>query len=632
MTRVLAAGLLAAGPLAAAAGPAAADVVEPFGQRYQESLYGDFSTIGNTVTVCPVAPADLAARCAAATRGEGSDTADTFVMRRSDTDGGGDAYGSSTARVRIPEGAEVAYARLYWGGNDGTYRGPSGAPLKRCDSSGADADPSPGDPATTTPRLTVGARAAVPVAIDSMVVDPPDLGGPHYYTGESDVTAAFAGVSGTGAPVEVGVGGVWAPAGKGCVAGWSLTVVHRFPGPDPAEAPERRSVHVHGGHVIQRPASPATTVTVDGFHRSPGRARAGVTAYEGDRSRPGDRFLVGGKSVTGARTGSTDNFFAGEDDGAVSPDLTDNLSLDAKRFDVPEGAVPVGATSAELTFSTSGDTYVPAGLAFSVPVPDLEVTRTAKPRTVKPGDTLTYTITAKNVSGIDHPAVSFADDLTGALDDADYAGDAKADLGEVTYGKPRIGWTGALPAGRTVTLTYSVKVRDLATGDGKLRTAVAVRSPRSNCGEVGEGGEDPACAVTRAVEIPDPAPSTPSASPSTPARSTPPRSTPTPSGDAAPSTPTPAGDTDPAAPGAGPSKRPTAEPTDPAPSPSVTTAVAPAPGPGHGGSAGGTAGGGGSMAETGGDGERLWLLGALAVVLAATGLVAKAAMRGRRIR
>ncbi|MFJ3614759.1 hypothetical protein [Streptomyces hydrogenans] len=77
----------------------------------------------------------------------------------------------------------------------------------------------------------------------------------------------------------------------------------------------------------------------------------------------------------------------------------------------------------------------------------------------------------------------------------------------------------------------------------------------------------------------------------------------------------------------GPAAEPAPGPTDPAPSPSVTTPAPPAPGPGpvHGGT-----GGGGSMAGTGAGGERLWLLGALAVVLGATGLVAKAAMRGHR--
>ncbi|MFD4153987.1 hypothetical protein ACFWR4_14730 [Streptomyces hydrogenans] len=65
---------------------------------------------------------------------------------------------------------------------------------------------------------------------------------------------------------------------------------------------------------------------------------------------------------------------------------------------------------------------------------------------------------------------------------------------------------------------------------------------------------------------------------------------------------------------------PTAPESDPAPAPPAA-----GPGPVHGGT-----GGGGSMAGTGAGGERLWLLGALAVVLGATGLVAKAAMRGHR--
>ncbi|MFE4308924.1 hypothetical protein ACFRR6_23080 [Streptomyces sp. NPDC056891] len=601
LAAVVAVGLTAGSLAFTAAGPAAADVVEPFGKRYDESLYGDFATIGNTVMGCPTAPADLAARCAAAARGQGSDNNNTFVMRRIDAGAPGSAYGSSTGRVRIPAGAEVAYARLFWGGNDGTYKGPSGARLKRCDISGADVERSPGDPTTTAPVIKVGAGAATPVSIDSMVADPADTDGPHYYTGESDVTAAFAGTSGTDA--QVAVGNIWAPNGKGCVAGWSLTVVHRFPGPDPVRAPERRNVYVYGGHVLQRSTSPATTITVDGFHRSGGKARAGVTAYEGDGNTPGDTFLVDGRKVTEAHTGNTDNFFISEDDGAVTPDLVDNLSIDAKAFDIPDGAVPQGATSADLTFSTRGDTYVPSALAFSVPVPDLEITKTASPRTVKPGDTLTYTITAKNVSALDYPNAEFSDDLTGNLDDADYRGDVRTDLGTATYTAPRIGYAGTIPAGKTATVTYSVKIRNPPTGDGRLPNRVEVETPRSNCGD---GSEDPACSATPKLQKPKPTP----------------RPTPTP----VDPTPTPV---DPTPTPVDPTPTP-AEPT-PTPTPAATTPAPPAPGP-HGNAGGGSMAetGGGSMAETGGNGERLWLLGALGLALAATGLVAKAAMRGRR--
>lgn len=583
---------LTAGSLAfTAAGPAAADVVEPFGKRYDETLYGDFTTIGNTVMGCPTAPADLAARCATAAAGQGSDNNNTFVMQRIDAAGTGGGYGSSTGHVKVPAGAEVAYARLFWGGNDGTYKGPSGAQLKRCDISGADVGRSPGDPTTTAPLIKVGAGPAVPVSIDSMVADPADTSGPHYYTGESDVTAAFAGVSGTDA--QVAVGNLWAPNGKGCVAGWSLTVVHKFPGPDPVKAPERRNVYVYGGHVLQRSTSPATTITVDGFRRGPGTVRASVTAYEGDWNTPGDKFLVDGKNVTEAHTGNTDNFFVSEDDGAVSPELVNNLSIDAKAFDLPAGAVPPGASSADLTFSTSGDTYVPSGLAFSVPVPDLEITKTATPRTAKPGDTVTYTITARNISPLDYPNAKFSDDLTGNLDDADYAGDVRTDLGKVSYEKPRIGYAGTIPAGKTATVTYSVKIKDPATGDGRLRNSVEVETPRSNCGD---GSEDPSCGVTPEIEKPKPTPTEPSQSPTV---------DPTP----IPTQPEPSA----SEPSSTPSATVSVLPSSPAP---------PAPGPqgGHGG----------SMAETGGNGERLWLLGALAVALAATGLVAKAAMRGRR--
>ncbi|MEE1815115.1 hypothetical protein PUR59_08815 [Streptomyces sp. SP18ES09] len=510
--RVLAAlGLTAGSLVSAATVPAAADVIEPFGLRYAASLYGDFTTIGNTVVGCPDAPAGPAARCAAATSGRGPDGEGTFVTRRIDAAGTGSAaFGSSTGHVRIPAGARVAYARLSWGGNDGTYRGPGGAPLMRCAPTGADAGRSPGDPTTTAPVLRVGSGAAVPVSLDSVVADPADTAGPHYYTGESDVTAAFAGVSATDA--RVAVGNVWAPSGKGCAAGWSLTVVHAFPGPDPVKAPERRDVRIYGGHVLQRPASPATTITVDGFHRAPGTVRAGVTAYGGDRSTPGDRFLVNGRTVLAPRTGDTDNFFSGENDGALSPRLAHNLSVDAKTFDVPAGVVEPGATTADLAFTTGGDPYVPTGLALSVPVPDLEIPRTATPK---------------------------------------------------REGAPPAPTRSATPKPKSV-LPAPTRTDPAPTGPAPAR------------------------------EEPEPDPKNPSPKPSTP-RGVPAAAPASPEAPVAPSTAT-------------------SSPQPPA---------APAPGPQGARHAG-------SMAETGSSGERLWLLGALAVALAATGLVAKAAMRGRR--
>lgn len=49
-------GLAVASLALSTAGPASADVIEPFGKRYDESIYGDFTTLGNTVMGCPDSP------------------------------------------------------------------------------------------------------------------------------------------------------------------------------------------------------------------------------------------------------------------------------------------------------------------------------------------------------------------------------------------------------------------------------------------------------------------------------------------------------------------------------------------------------------------------------------------------
>ncbi|MFI5661104.1 isopeptide-forming domain-containing fimbrial protein [Streptomyces sp. NPDC051684] len=574
--------------------PASADVVSPFAKRYDESIYGDFKTIGNTVMGCPTDDATMAARCAVAANGEGKDNNNTFNMQRINTAGTTDGYGSSTGRVTVPPGAEVAYARLFYGGNDGTYKGPSGAQMKRCDISGADVDPSPGDPLDAAPAVGVNGAAPTKVSPENLVKDPASTRGPHYYTGEADVTSLFSGVTGTGTPVPVSVGDIWAPTGKGCVAGWSMTVVYKYDSPNETYAPDRRNVYIYGGHVLQRSTSPATRVTVDGFYRTSGTPHASVTAYEGDWNTPGDKFAVGGQNIPEAHTGNTNNFFISEDDGALDPKMVNNLSIDAKEFDVTgsrstraAGAepIPVGSTSTTLDFSTKGDTYVPSALALSVPVPDLEISKTASPAKVEPGDTVTYTVKAKNVSRLPYPNAKFTDDLTENLDDATYNGDAKASIGDVDYTRPKINFTGDIPAGQTATVTYSVKVNDPVSGDGKLTNSVTADTPRTNCEE---GSTDERCGIAPVIEREAPAPSPTSPEP----------------------TPTP-------------TKQPGEQTTEPTPAPSASSHSPQArPTPPNPPSSG-------EMAETGTD-SNLPLYGGLAVALCGLGALILAAVRGRK--
>ena len=57
--------------------------------------------------------------------------------------------------------------------------------------------------------------------------------------------------------------------------------------------------------------------------------------------------------------------------------------------------------------------------------------------------------------------------LAGVLDDASYNGDAVASVGapSPSFSSPTLTWTGDLAIGATVTITYSVTVRDPDPGD-----------------------------------------------------------------------------------------------------------------------------------------------------------------------
>ncbi|MGF0118622.1 DUF7507 domain-containing protein [Promicromonospora sp. Marseille-Q5078] len=133
------------------------------------------------------------------------------------------------------------------------------------------------------------------------------------------------------------------------------------------------------------------------------------------------------------------------------------------------------------------------GCHVPVPVKALEITKTADPSgAVDAGATVTYTVTVENTGGADYtdadPA-SVTDDLTEVLDDATWNGDATADVGAVSYAEPEMSWSGALPAGETATITYSVTVHNPVSGDGTLTNAV-VGPDESNCTD---GAVDPDC-------------------------------------------------------------------------------------------------------------------------------------------
>ncbi|UGY90540.1 DUF3344 domain-containing protein [Streptomyces gobiensis] len=87
----------------------------PFGQRYGAVQHGGIVRAANSSITCRSVVGKGASSCEAARRGAGVNGA--YEMSYVDVDNDPNTYNSSRARLRVPSGSRVSYARLYWGGN-----------------------------------------------------------------------------------------------------------------------------------------------------------------------------------------------------------------------------------------------------------------------------------------------------------------------------------------------------------------------------------------------------------------------------------------------------------------------------------------------------------------------------------
>lgn len=133
------------------------------------------------------------------------------------------------------------------------------------------------------------------------------------------------------------------------------------------------------------------------------------------------------------------------------------------------------------------------GALVAAIVPGLTLTKTANKVTTVPGATIGYTVTATNSGATVLSAATFSDSLTGVLDDAAYNADAAATSGTPSLVGSTPRWTGALAAGATATITYSVTVHAADGGDNLVTNTVTSTTSGTNCTV---GNVDPRCVVT----------------------------------------------------------------------------------------------------------------------------------------
>lgn len=138
----------------------------------------------------------------------------------------------------------------------------------------------------------------------------------------------------------------------------------------------------------------------------------------------------------------------------------------------------------------------PTCATVEVDLPALTVAKSASVASIPAdGSTVTYTVTVTNPgpgNWTSRNLATMTDDLSGVLDDATYNSDVSASSGTTTVSGNNLSWSGALAAGASATVTYSVTYHANQGGDRVL----------TNTASVPERATPPATPSTVTVTVP----------------------------------------------------------------------------------------------------------------------------------
>ncbi|XKJ38383.1 DUF3344 domain-containing protein [Streptomyces sp. 147326] len=305
----------------------------PFTQRYQAVQHGGLVRASNSGISCRKEESPQAEPCAEVKRGAAGVNSD-FEMFYSEVDKDPDTYNSTRAELKVPQGAKVSYARLYWGGNlrVGEQKPPedNGRVLV--------AEPS-GEYKEVLADTVMGHRTDA---------------GSDAYQASADVTPL----------VRKGGAGMWTVAQLniamghsevGAWGGWTLVVAYEHP-----QEPVRRISLWDGFEGIAARAGDGT-VQIEGLDAPAGSAgRVGVVAYDGDRGTLGDSLTVTADSGRRVSLSDAENPFNDVMNSTITefgdrpfvrqPEHVNNLGYDADVFDLSP-ALSGGARSLNFRFT-----------------------------------------------------------------------------------------------------------------------------------------------------------------------------------------------------------------------------------------------------------------------------------------
>ncbi|MEU9453579.1 DUF3344 domain-containing protein [Streptomyces sp. NPDC048277] len=252
------------GTARATAPPAPESTRIPFAERYHAVLHGGFARAANTSISCRTAPVQASEPpCAAAREGRVPAVNGSFDMFYVDVDDDPNTYNSSRAEVRLPEGARVTYARLYWGGNllAGEQK-----------------------PAKDNGRVLIAEPGGQYKELLADTVVGHRVGrGADAFQASADVTGLVRS-SGAGLWTVGQVNVAMGRSRSGAWGGWTLVVAYE----DPAQ-PLRALSLWDGFDSLDRPAE----IRLNGVRAPRGATgQVGLVAYNGDRGGTGDSLTL----------------------------------------------------------------------------------------------------------------------------------------------------------------------------------------------------------------------------------------------------------------------------------------------------------------------------------------------------
>jgi Right handed beta helix region len=292
----------------------------------------------------------------------------------------GGVFNSSSADFTLPANSKIKFAGLYWGANTtatGTQPVTSAGTAYITGSAVGTNAITPADinkiqfKKGTGSYQTITANNSSPTSSTATSGIDSSVNGAAYHA-FYDVTSLIDDQSG-GTTRTYSVADIQASLGADRYSGWSLIIVYD----DPAEP--WRELNVFDGIVVVSNGNPNTT-TISGFNVPASgsfNAEFGAFAYEGDMGTSGDTFSINTIRIGGTGTVKNSGNFWDSSITSIdptpytrNPTNTNTLGVDISLFRLPTSgaSVPIknGATSADLSFVSTGDVYYPGAFTLAI--------------------------------------------------------------------------------------------------------------------------------------------------------------------------------------------------------------------------------------------------------------------------